>query len=280
VGDEATARPRPVVGGAKIGAGHSAHAEIAELAASAMSARPARVRARPLTEPMNARYFTGHTPIISGDVRTRMLLSSHFGPAAESNRLPRSQRTRYDRPAKHPGLKHRNEFLRDLSRAARGVGWVAGDGVGGLRHLAIPSGEGLPPDRYCAFIYMDIAQLVGFVEESLGVVPLTGPEVVVAEHNQRVDARRDGAILTTGAHDSPQRLPAAPQPIDEGASHRHPHDSGRVEFVGEPVDFLGELPTARLMRDLPGDARLPWRATFPVGLDAWIRDGYRPVTWR
>src|SRR6267154_1501177 len=55
VGDEvATARPRPVVGGAEIGAGHSAHAGIAELAWSAMSVRPrcnrpARVRARPLT---------------------------------------------------------------------------------------------------------------------------------------------------------------------------------------------------------------------------------------
>jgi hypothetical protein len=153
VGDEAAAaRPRPVVGGAKIGAGHSAHAGIAELARSAMSVRPrrngpARVGARPLTEPMNARLSTRHTPIISGDVQTRMLLSSHFGPAAESNRLPRNQRTRYDRPAKHPGLKHRSEFLRDLSRAARG------DGVGGLRHLAIASGEGLPPDRYCAFIY-------------------------------------------------------------------------------------------------------------------------------
>jgi hypothetical protein len=76
VGDEAaTARPRPVVGGAKIGAGHSAHAGLAR---SAMSVRPrrnrpARVRARPLTEPMNARYSTGHTPIISGDVETRML---------------------------------------------------------------------------------------------------------------------------------------------------------------------------------------------------------------
>jgi hypothetical protein len=107
VGDEAaTARPRPVVGGAKIGAGHSAHAGIAELARSAMSVcprrnRPARVSARPLTEPMNARFSTRHTPIISGDVHTRMLLSSHFGPA-EINRLPRNQRTRYDKPAKHP----------------------------------------------------------------------------------------------------------------------------------------------------------------------------------
>src|SRR5258705_10189744 len=88
VGDEAaTARPRPVVGGAKIGAGHSAHAR------PAMSVRPrrnhpARVRARPLTELMNARYFTGHTPIISADVQTRMLLSSPFGPV-ESNCLPR-----------------------------------------------------------------------------------------------------------------------------------------------------------------------------------------------
>src|SRR5882757_10836620 len=86
VGDEAaTARPRPVVGGAKIGAGHSAHAGIAELARSAMSVRPrrnrpARVRARPLTEPMNARYSTGHTSIINGDVQTRMLPSSPFGP--------------------------------------------------------------------------------------------------------------------------------------------------------------------------------------------------------
>jgi hypothetical protein len=78
---------------------------------------------------MNARYFTGHTPIIT------------------------------------LGLKHRSEFLRDLSgaivedllgqatirseRGAREVGWLAGDGVGGLRHLAVPYGEGLPSDRYC-----------------------------------------------------------------------------------------------------------------------------------
>jgi hypothetical protein len=77
VGDEAaTARPRPVIGGANIGAGHSAHAGIAELARSAMSVRrrrnrPAGVRAGPLTEPMNARYSTGHTPIISGNLQTR-----------------------------------------------------------------------------------------------------------------------------------------------------------------------------------------------------------------
>jgi hypothetical protein len=77
VSDEAaTARPRPVVGSSKIGAGHSAHAGIAEPARSAMSVRPrrnhpARISARPLTEPMNARYFTGHTPIISGDAQTR-----------------------------------------------------------------------------------------------------------------------------------------------------------------------------------------------------------------
>src|ERR1700682_6433482 len=86
-GEAPTARPPPVVGGATIGTGQSAHAGIAELARSATSVRPrrdrpARVRARPLTEPMNARDFAGHTPIISGDVRTRLLPSSPFGPAA------------------------------------------------------------------------------------------------------------------------------------------------------------------------------------------------------
>src|SRR5258705_10774010 len=34
----------------------------------------------------------------------------------------------------------------------RVVGWCAGYGVGGLRHLAIPSGEGLPPDRYARLL--------------------------------------------------------------------------------------------------------------------------------
>jgi hypothetical protein len=29
---------------------------------------------------MNARYFTGHTSIMNGDVQTRMLPSNPFGP--------------------------------------------------------------------------------------------------------------------------------------------------------------------------------------------------------